>query len=71
MQSGVQLHEGEGYTGSEAPDYMLTAENGEMQIRFITDGSKNAGGFSVVFSADCPNLQSGEGTFDSNWTKKL
>ena len=64
--NGLQLHTDSGFTGSQAPDYMLSAENGEMQIRFITDSTKNAGGFSVVFSADCPVLSLGEGKLLSN-----
>ena len=40
---------------------MLSADSGEMQIRFKTDASKNARGFSAVFSADCPPLEAGEG----------
>ena len=54
--NGVQLHE-----GLELPNSMLSAESGQMQIRFITDALQNAGGFSAVFSSDCPDLEPGEG----------
>ena len=55
------MHDGAGFTGSEVPNYMLSADSGEMQIRFSTDASKNGKGFSAVFSADCPPLQPGQG----------
>lgn len=40
---------------------VLSADSGEMQIRFISDALEASTGFSAVFSADCPNLEPGEG----------
>jgi hypothetical protein len=55
------LHPENGFTGSQRPDLVLSAEQGEMIIRFRTDSLLNAKGFSAVFSADCPPLVPGEG----------
>ena len=40
---------------------VLSADSGEMHVRFATDALESATGFSAVFSADCPALQPGEG----------
>ena len=58
--NGVQLYEGSTLLPVQGTS-MLSAESGQMQIRFITDAVQNAGGFSAVFSSDCPPLDTGEG----------
>ena len=45
---------------------VLSADSGEMQIRFISDALEASTGFSAVFSADCPNLEPGEGKIRFN-----
>ena len=55
----IPIHEGEGFTGPELPNYLMTAESGEMTVRFTTDAVKNTGKFSAKFSADCPPLEVG------------
>ena len=59
--TGIKLYQGPDFTEADPTNFMLSADSGEMQIRFKTDASKNARGFSAVFSADCPPLQAGEG----------
>ena len=61
-RSGAQLHPDEGFTGSELPQEIVSA-NGEMQIRFVSDSLESGKGFSAVFSADCPDLKKGAGKF--------
>ena len=59
--TGVQLYAGPDFTEADPTNFMLSADSGEMQIRFSTDSSKSARGFSAVFSADCPPLEPGQG----------
>jgi hypothetical protein len=35
-----------------------------MQIRFVSGATESARGFSAVFSADCPELKTGEGMYN-------
>ena len=60
-EGGQALHPDNGFTGSTRPELVLSAEEGEMVIKFRTDSLQNAKGFSAVFSADCPPLVPGEG----------
>ena len=64
-RSGAQLHPDEGFTGTEVPEEIVSA-NGEMQIRFVSGATESARGFSAVFSADCPELKTGEGMCNYN-----
>ena len=57
----MALHPSEGFTGTDVPQQMISAESGEMQIRFISDSLESSRGFSAVFSADCPDLVPGKG----------
>ena len=59
--TGIKLYQGPDFTEANPTNFILSADSGEMQIRFKTDASKNARGFSAVFSADCPPLVAGEG----------
>ena len=61
-EGGQALHPDNGFTGPQRPDAILSAEEGELVIRFRTDSLQNARGFSAVFSADCPTLVPGEGS---------
>ena len=45
------------------PEEIVSA-NGEMQIRFVSGATESARGFSAVFSADCPELKTGEGMYN-------
>ena len=47
------------------PEEIVSA-NGEMQIRFVSGATESARGFSAVFSADCPELKTGEGMYNFN-----
>ena len=64
--NGLPLHPADGFTGSETPDYVLTAETGEMNVKFTSDAVKNQGGFAATFSADCPDLTLGRGVISSS-----
>ena len=59
----MALHPDQGFTGSEVPQEILSADSGEMQIRFISDSLESSRGFSAIFSADCPTLNPGKGGF--------
>ena len=65
-QNGLELHPSGGFTGSETPDYFLTADSGEMVLRFVTDAVKNNGRFLAQFSADCPQLEPGKDAISSS-----
>ena len=65
-QGGLKLHPATGFTGLDTPVDTYSAERGELHIKFISDSTKNAAGFSAVFSADCPTLQPGAGAIMSN-----
>ena len=41
-----------------------------MQIRFVSGATESARGFSAVFSADCPELKTGEGMSNNMTTVK-
>jgi hypothetical protein len=62
----VELHPKDGFTGQDTPLDTYSAERGELYISFKTSASKNATGFSIVFSADCPVLQPGAGAIMSS-----
>lgn len=64
--SGLKLHSGNGFTGSNIPKLTLTASSGEMFIKFASDSLNNGPGWSAVFSADCPKLKPGLGAIASN-----
>ena len=63
---GLPLHPPGGFTGGETPQLVLTANSGEMVVRFTSDSLNNAQGFSAVYSADCPPLQPGEGAIGTS-----
>ena len=63
-EGGLRLHPEDGFTGGEVPSMVLSADSGEMHVRFATDALESAAGFSAIFSADCPALQPGEGKYD-------
>ena len=65
-QDGLKLHPNDGFTGETTPELTLSAERGELFVKFITDSNKNSAGFSAVFSADCPDLKPGKGAVASN-----
>jgi len=48
------------------PGFILSADSGEMVVRFRSDSLNNAAGFTAVYSADCPVLQPGEGAVGSS-----
>ncbi len=60
-EGGLALHPEEGFTGAETPGYMLSADSGELVLRFRSDSIGNAAGFMATFSADCPRLNIGRG----------
>ena len=60
-EGGLRLHPNDGFTGENTPDVTLSAERGELNVRFITDSAKSSIGFSAVYSADCPTLNTGAG----------
>lgn len=41
LDGQVPLHDGDGFTGSELPNFLMTAESGEMTVRFTSDAVKN------------------------------
>jgi len=65
-QGGLKLHPNEGFTDETTPELTLSAESGELNVKFITDSNKNGFGFSAVFSADCPVLNTGKGAVSSS-----
>ena len=65
-QGGLKLHPNEGFTDEHTPELTLSAESGELHVKFITDSNKNNAGFSAVFSADCPDLKPGKGAVASS-----
>ena len=64
-QNGLKLHTGDGFTDEITPQEIISAESGEMYVKFSTDSSKTNAGFSAVYSADCPALQPGKGAISS------
>ncbi|XP_076318247.1 uncharacterized protein LOC143229580 isoform X1 [Tachypleus tridentatus] len=64
-EEGVQLHPGEGFTGKSRPSLTLTASSGRMVLLFKSNPLHTASGWKASFSADCPQLQVGEGAFAS------
>ncbi|XP_054265760.1 uncharacterized protein LOC128988471 [Macrosteles quadrilineatus] len=64
--SGLRLHPGSGFSGTQVPKITLTASSGTMLIRFTTDALHNSKGWHAQYSADCPVLRPGEGALASN-----
>ncbi|ODN06404.1 Fibropellin-1 [Orchesella cincta] len=62
----LRLHSGNGFSGRTLPKLTLTAESGEMTVRFVTDSLRTKNGFRAVFSADCPVLRPGKGALASS-----
>lgn len=60
-EGGLALHPEDGFYGRETPQMMLSADSGELHVRFQSDSLQNAMGFKAIFSADCPTLQPGAG----------
>ena len=53
-QEGLALHPDSGFTNSDLPDFPLSAESGELQLRFRTNQAKSKvvipeAGWSAVF----------------------
>ena len=65
-QNGIKLHPGDGFTDSLTPDIALSADSGELNIKFVTDNSRENVGFSAIYSADCPPLEAGAGAIASS-----
>ena len=65
--NGLKLHPGDGFTGELTPELTLSADNGELIIKFIsTPTSEGNAGFSAIYSADCPQLDAGKGAIASS-----
>ncbi|XP_077268738.1 sushi, von Willebrand factor type A, EGF and pentraxin domain-containing protein uif isoform X1 [Temnothorax americanus] len=64
--NGLRLHPGSGFTSNTRPKITLTAESGEMLVRFASDALHSSAGWQAEFSADCPALQPGEGALASS-----
>ncbi|XP_012280254.1 sushi, von Willebrand factor type A, EGF and pentraxin domain-containing protein 1 [Orussus abietinus] len=64
--NGLRLHAKNGFTSNVRPKITLTAESGEMLIRFLSDALHSSTGWQATFSADCPPLKPGEGALASN-----
>lgn len=47
----LRLHSGNGFSGRTLPKLTLTAESGEMTVRFVTDSLRTKNGFRAIFSA--------------------
>lgn len=55
--NGVRLHPGEGFRGRTTPKMLtLSAQSGDLLVRFKSDALRNERGWRLVFSADCPPL---------------
>ncbi|KAG1655606.1 Fibropellin-1 [Nymphon striatum] len=63
---GIKLHSNKGYTNSSMPRFTLTASSGQMFVQFITDPLRRAAGWKGLFSADCPEIKSGQGAISSS-----
>ncbi|XP_043197541.1 uncharacterized protein LOC122368017 [Amphibalanus amphitrite] len=64
--SSLRLHSGDGFTGPSPPQLTLTAQSGQMLVRFNSDPLKTAKGFQAVFSSDCPMLEPGKGAIGTS-----
>lgn len=53
----LRLHSGNGFSGRTLPKLTLTAESGEMTVRFVTDSLRTKNGFRAVFSAGKCNFK--------------
>ena len=62
---GLKLHPGSGFTDEITPELTLTANNGRMLVKFVTDSAEESAGFSALYSADCPPLEAGAGAIGS------
>jgi len=62
----LRLHPGNGFSGRVLPKLTLTAESGEMILKFTTDSLHARTGWRAVFSSDCPPLTSGKGALASS-----
>lgn len=49
--NGLRLHPGSGFTTNTRPKITLTAESGEMLIRFVSDALHSSTGWQASFSA--------------------
>lgn len=49
--NGLRLHPGSGFTSNTRPKITLTAESGEMLIRFTSDALHSSPGWQAEFSA--------------------
>jgi len=59
--NGIQLHPVDGFHGKTVPrlNSTLSANSGDMLIRFKSDALRTGRGWKLVFSADCPQLPIG------------
>ncbi|EZA50646.1 Sushi, von Willebrand factor type A, EGF and pentraxin domain-containing protein [Ooceraea biroi] len=64
--NGLRLHPEGGFTSNTRPKITLTAESGEMLVRFASDALHSSSGWQAEFSADCPPLQPGDGALASS-----
>lgn len=49
--NGLRLHPGSGFTSNARPKITLTAESGEMLVRFVSDALHSNAGWQAEFSA--------------------
>lgn len=52
--NGLRLHPENGFTSSIRPKITLTAESGEMLVRFASDALHSSSGWQAEFSAGKP-----------------
>jgi len=52
--NGLRLHSGSGFTSDTRPKITLTAESGEMLVRFASDALHSNAGWQAEFSAGKP-----------------
>lgn len=55
--NGLRLHPGSGFTSNTRPKITLTAESGEMLIRFTSDALHSSPGWQAEFSAGSVNYE--------------
>lgn len=55
--NGLRLHPGSGFTSNTRPKITLTAESGEMLIRFTSDALHSSPGWQAEFSAGTVNYE--------------
>lgn len=54
--NGLRLHSGNGFTSNTRPKITLTAESGEMLVRFVSDALRSSSGWQAAFSSGTVTL---------------